>query len=515
MPPTVGSAVPQRVSLVPRPRSIILILSPLPSSNSGRYPYTEDLLHLHAASAKWVQWLPPELWVVESPLKQQWSAWAASLSTHPDKAFVTYVLTGIWNGFRIGWHNDCPLTPAKRNSPSALQQAHVVEQYLSAEITANRVIGPFPVEALPGLQISRMGVIPKGHILGKWRLIIDLSFPPGNSVNDGIDVTWWSLQYTSVEKVARAAQSLGKGALMAKVDIQSAYHLVPVHPSDRLLLGVRWYDACYVDGMLPFGLRLAPKIFTAVADALEWCLRQQGVSAVDHYLDDFITIGPPNNDVCQRNLQTISAVCESLGGPTCCRQDRGPTSCLTHLGIEIDTVAGILCLPREKLDRLRADLQRRTGRKTCRRRQLESLIGLLHYACRVVRPGRSFLRHMIALLQHAHCPYHHIRLTKQFSADVAWWRTFIVMWNGVGIFPPMAQPTVEFTSDASGNWGCGAWSGTAWFQFQWPQGAAHRHIAFLELVAVLLACTVWARHWHGQSVLCRCNNQAAVQVISS
>ena len=515
MPPTVGSAVPQRVSLVPRPRSIILILSPLPSSNSGRYPYTEDLLHLHAASVKWVQWLPPELWVVESPLKQQWSAWAASLSTHPDKAFVTYVLTGIWNGFRIGWHNDCPLTPAKRNSPSALQQAHVVEQYLSAEITANRVIGPFPVEALPGLQISRMGVIPKGHILGKWRLIIDLSFPPGNSVNDGIDVTWWSLQYTSVEKVARAAQSLGKGALMAKVDIQSAYHLVPVHPSDRLLLGVRWYDACYVDGMLPFGLRLAPKIFTAVADALEWCLRQQGVSAVDHYLDDFITIGPPNNDVCQRNLQTISAVCESLGGPTCCRQDRGPTSCLTHLGIEIDTVAGILCLPREKLDRLRADLQRRTGRKTCRRRQLESLIGLLHYACRVVRPGRSFLRHMIALLQHAHCPYHHIRLTKQFSADVAWWRTFIVMWNGVGIFPPMAQPTVEFTSDASGNWGCGAWSGTAWFQFQWPQGAAHRHIAFLELVAVLLACTVWARHWHGQSVLCRCNNQAAVQVISS
>ena len=39
----------------------------------------------------------------------------------------------------------------------------------------------------------------------------------------------------------------------------------------------------------------------------------------------------------------------------------------------------------------------------------------------------------------------------------------------VGIFPLMAQPTVEFTSDASGNWGCGAWSGTTWFQFQWPQ----------------------------------------------
>ena len=91
-----------------------------------------------------------------------------------------------------------------------------------------------------------------------------------------------------METVAREAQSVGKGALMAKVDIQSAYRLVPVHPSDQLLLGVRWYDACYVDGMLPFGLRSAPKIFTAVADALESCLQQQGVSAVDHYLDDFI-----------------------------------------------------------------------------------------------------------------------------------------------------------------------------------------------------------------------------------
>ena len=42
--------------------------------------------------------------------------------------------------------------------------------------------------------------------------------------------------------------------------------------------------------MLPLGLRLAPKIFTAVAKALEWCLRQRGVTDVDHYLDDYVTI---------------------------------------------------------------------------------------------------------------------------------------------------------------------------------------------------------------------------------
>ena len=54
----------------------------------------------------------------------------------------------------------------------------------------------------------------------------------------------------------------------------------------------------YVDAMLPFGLRSAPKIFNAVADALEWCVAREGVQEIYHYLDDFAIIGPPNSDKC-------------------------------------------------------------------------------------------------------------------------------------------------------------------------------------------------------------------------
>jgi hypothetical protein len=38
---------------------------------------------------------------------------------------------------------------------------------------------------------------------------------------------------------------------------------------------------------LPIGLRSAPKIFNAVADAAEWILKEADVSVVFHYLDDF------------------------------------------------------------------------------------------------------------------------------------------------------------------------------------------------------------------------------------
>ena len=77
---------------------------------------------------------------------------------------------------------------------------------------------------------------------------------------------------------------------MAKTDIRPAYRLIPVHQKDRIWLGMKWEKLVYVDGMLPFGLRSAPKLFNAVADALEWCIHKQGVGMVHHYLDDFVVI---------------------------------------------------------------------------------------------------------------------------------------------------------------------------------------------------------------------------------
>ena len=65
---------------------------------------------------------------------------------------------------------------------------------------------------------------------------------------------------------------------MAKMDIKSAYRNVPVHPKDRRLLGMEWEGATYIDTTLPFGLRSAPLIFSAVADALAWMMQQRGVS---------------------------------------------------------------------------------------------------------------------------------------------------------------------------------------------------------------------------------------------
>ena len=136
--------------------------------------------------------------------------------------------------------------------------------------------------ALPDVHINRIGTIPKKHQLGKWRLITDLSVPEGFSINDAINprAQLCSLSYITVNEVAAKAIELGKGSLIAKIDIKSVYRLIPVCPHDRKWLGMQWQDKVYVDGMLPFGLRSAPKIFTAMADALEWCIHKAGVSYI-------------------------------------------------------------------------------------------------------------------------------------------------------------------------------------------------------------------------------------------
>ena len=111
---------------------------------------------------------------------------------------------------------------------------------------------------------------------------------------------------------------------MAKVDIESAYRMVPVHPSDRHLLGMEWKGNIYVDTALPFGLRSAPKIFNSVADAIEWILKARGVTNVSHYLDDFIFIGAAGTSECQRNLQLVLEACAALGVPLAMHKVEGP-----------------------------------------------------------------------------------------------------------------------------------------------------------------------------------------------
>ena len=126
----------------------------------------------------------------------------------------------------------------------------------------------------------------------------------------------FSIQYVTVDAFIDGIMARGRGTLLAKFDVASAYRNVAVHPLDRPLLGMKWRDKYYVDMALPFGLRSAPYIFTAIADAVQWMLTSHhGVDFLRHYLDDFLMLGPPASSVCYNNLQACIQLCSKLGLP--------------------------------------------------------------------------------------------------------------------------------------------------------------------------------------------------------
>ena len=429
---------------------------------------------------------------------------------------MEYLLNGFRSGFRIGYDYSSLRRPATKNMKSATEMAYIVDKNLAQEVEARRLLGPLLPMSLPHVHISPFGVIPKSQP-GKWRTILDLSSPHGMSVNDGIPKDLCSLRYVRVDDIVDKLAVMGPGTQMAKVDIESAYRMVPVHPSDRHLLGMEWKGNIYVDTALPFGLRSAPKIFNSVADAIEWILKARGVTNVSHYLDDFIFIGAAGTSECQRNLQLVLEACAALGVPLAMHKVEGPSTCLIFLGILLDTVNMELRLPDGKLKALSVLIKSWRGRKVCSRRELESLAGHLCHACKVVRPGRRFLRGIFQLISQFPKPHYKIRLNTEFRADLEWWHSFLKEWNGVSMLYKVSLrvPDGEVWSDASGSWGCAAIHGTQWFQIKWSDfpEAQDTSIAVKELLPIVVAAAVWGNRWSRSTVCFHCDNQAVVDVI--
>ena len=473
------------------------------------YKYVERLLALEASA---ISHRPGQPVAGFLPLDK----WTPFLRSHPDQRLAAFLHRGIAFGFRIGFNPSQLLRPGGSNHQSVALNPEAVSRYIDVEVSQGKLRPCSPSEN-PPIHISPIGIVPKSGQLGKFRLIVDLSFPQQASVNDRIDPSLCSLEYSSVDQAVQLVVALGKGALMAKVDLKSAYRMVPVHPQDQWLLGMEWQGSLFCDRALPFGLRSAPIIFTAVADGLAWAISCQGVGNFIHYLDDFLFCGPPASHECARALEVVIPLCSELGMPVAPNKVVGPATALTFLGIEIDSVREEIRLPMVKIRQLQEALDSWKGRKSATKHQLQVLLGRLNHAASVVRSGRIFLRFLIETMKIPNRSWQRVRLSVQCRSDIEWWALFLPRWNGISFFPHALRQGRSMVSDASGNWGCGAFfQGTLdWFQLEWSGAWLGQHIAAKELFPIVVGAAVWGRRWSGSRVLFLSDNQAVVQALSS
>jgi hypothetical protein len=256
----------------------------------------------------------------------------ARLTGYKDAEFI---INGFRNGFPLGLKTDA--SPSLKE-PRALPASLDLRRKILDEVDKGRILGPFNQPPMQNLKISPLHAIPK-PASNKVRLIFNLSYPPGTSVNDCIVDEAKSVQYCSVGDVASYLhQTFSPGeAFLAKVDLADAYRFVPIRKQDWRFLGMCVGGEIYVDRMLPMGASSSCRIFQSVSDALRWLFLKthnfQG--RVFNYLDDFLFAAATRNQ-CEAALEAFRLLCASARIPIAAHKTVPATQIISFLGVSIN-----------------------------------------------------------------------------------------------------------------------------------------------------------------------------------
>ena len=91
------------------------------------------------------------------------------------------------------------------------------------------------------------------------RVIVDLSWPIGESVNGGIDKhsylgTDFTLSLPTIDHITEQVKAIGWDCQLYNVDLSRAFRHIKVDPLDYDLLGLSWHHV-YINTYVPLGSR--------------------------------------------------------------------------------------------------------------------------------------------------------------------------------------------------------------------------------------------------------------------
>jgi hypothetical protein len=435
------------------------------------------------------------------------------LQHYPDQHFTNTLVSIASSGARLGYEGSQNRRTLRPNHHSAFIQADTIAKSIQSEIDKGRIK---EIPALPNDHYfcSPIGLVPKmtDGVQTGWRLIFDLSSPQARSVNDGIPPHYGSIVYETLNDAIKLVAKAGRGAVLMKRDLKSAFRHIPVSSCDHWLLIFEWQGKYYVDMFLPFGLRTAPRIFNLFSEALHWVFQTLYKWNLSHYLDDFLFIFPPGTDV-SHHSKTFDSVLSTVGLSKAPEKDAN--GCVvTHLGFEFDSINMEVRLPvNKKLRAFRAVLHL-SNASSVSLASLEEVLGFLSHCCQVVPLGRPFLRRLFSLLRRNETRHRFLRTRIPSSAkkDLQWWLYFLSSWSSVSIIR-LSRVNHDVATDASGVKGIGGVYNRCVFSDRVPARHRKKHINWKEMFAVLHAFLIWHKVWAGGRLRLASDSSTVVQAL--
>ena len=261
---------------------------------------------------------------------------AQLMETAPDKCILKFIRFG------------CPI----EHDSSPVSQSHTVhagakfafekhiEDYLQVEMKEAAIIGPFDSPPFDSpCTISPMNSVAKKDS-NKCRVILDLSFLAGKSVNDGLSAEiflekWEPLVFPSIDNLIQIVHKIikKKKVLLFKWDISRAYRWLSVDVGSIHLLGYWFHGKFYFDLVLPMGLHYSACFCQMLTDVISYIFSQEGFEVVN-YIDDFG--GAEAEDTAWQAFYSLGKIISVIGLREATEKASPPSSIMVFLGLEVN-----------------------------------------------------------------------------------------------------------------------------------------------------------------------------------
>lgn len=392
-------------------------------------------------------------------------------------------------GWPLGYLKETPPISAPGNHPSAAAHMQHVRKFVCEELKHQALIGPFKSDPFtPWVRYSPIMTRPKRDTDNR-RIIVDLSYPHGYAVNDGIDnhnhlgldITY---SLPTIADLVTRLQDQGQAAFLWKADLTRAYRQLRADPLDAPLLGIKVGDDIYIDRCPPFGCKSSAAICQRVANAVVYILAQKSCYALA-YLDDYGGCNTTLNEA-TRAYNTFIDVCKTLGLQIAQAKCSPPANRMEWLGYQVDSVKMSVSIPAAKLEQILHECRLWIDKTKVNKKMIQALAGKLVYISQCVRSARKFIVRILSTLRSMK-QTDWITLGNPFKADIRWFLHFAELSNGVYLY---SNKRYEYEIECDSSLHGGGGNTNSHF-YAWKYSHQHMdnfpHIVHLEAINILVA----------------------------
>lgn len=408
-----------------------------------------------------------------------------------------------------------------KNHKGATQFPKDINSYIEKESIHEAIIGPFKSNPFDeNLIISPLNSVPKKES-NERRIIMDLSFPKGNAVNDYIDKNEYLGEFTQlifpkVDDFVELIKQKGKGCLLFKKDLKRAYRQISIDPKDYNLVSFVWNKHVFCDTVLSMGLRSAANICQRTTNAISFIMLQVGI-AILNYLDDLA--GAEHKQKAEFAYKCLGAVLLKCGFEEALNKACPPSEIMSFLGVLFNTVTMTMEIIPERLLEIHSLIKFWLNKDTASLKQVQSLLGKLNFIAPCVNPSRIFVSRLLLWLRSIYDSPEILHSIPHFvKKDIIWWDRFLPVYNGISLmeYEHWSAPDGIFSSDSSLT-GCGGFWNGCYFHTKFPDRIMKKgfHISVLEILSIIICLKLWGKHFKGQKIVVFCDNQSVCQIINS